>query len=227
MSNTVPVKTVKKRRGRKQLPREVYNQLYEEYARDENIMRSAKAVGIDYSTAKRYILKGTNRYPAIQGRIQRADERAFAEQDKEMARVRGQFKTALRSLAKDQIKTLKRVQFRPKGRVLKDENGNIVRDENGDEILLVDEDTIFKIIQNMERLYQLISGINSDESGKPKEAQSGTQVNIGINFDREAVREEGESYLRMAGMYQVTDPATQRAAVLQEAARRTVDVTPK
>ncbi len=181
---------------------EEYEKLTDAFMKHNTIGEAARESGVGPTTARRYIKKGTKKFPAIEMRVATLTAHALRQSDEQQVRHIQHFKGAFLALA-NQLRVLKDISLRPAGKELDD--GRIQ----------VDEQTFGRLSRATKDLYELGNDVFRAERGEPDPSQ----VNVNINLPGERARafldRHGETVARIQG----TDREESAADAIVAAAR--------
>lgn len=206
------------------ITKETYDALYNSYAEHGSIRRAARDANVEIATAKKYINKGTDRFPCIKDRVMAVDQRVHAEQDYALTvRRRTCVDLGDKLLAKLE-KEIDNLNFEPSGKYVFGEDGEPVLGPDGKHVRVVDEETLAKVVAIIKELKSLT------DTQDPRPAAPGAAVQV--NF-YETASDNARAVQRVAtdgaGMVQGSESESGiRDLVRGEAKRRRViDITPE
>jgi len=166
------------------ISRSQYDTLFRSYLEYHNLEQAARDAGINIDTAKKYIIDGTERFPAIRQRVEKIEERAYLEQDEEAARTKRFFHEQAMAMAHKLTDAVARCELVPQGVTMVGDDGQALHNKDGVPYVAVDENTFKTLVTSMRELalqireLSMVGGV-----GQPS-----IVTNVGIRIDHEAVR---------------------------------------
>lgn len=210
------------------ITQEIYDSMLLSYTEHRSIEQAATDAGISYETAKKYVNRGSKKFPAIGPRVNAIMERARKEQDAVLVQQRKFFVESVLDLASKAADALPNLQLLPKHQHIIDENGEIIRGKNGKPLMGVDEASMGKIVDVFTKVADLVERLANPGGVASPGGQQTINVQTNIVLDHKAVETEAQVALEKLGHVQSlvigTDEENEVRQVLTVEAKRRAQV---